>query len=248
MNKRVAALAVFALLCCSGAFSFANAERGGGGDRGGGDRGGGGGRDFGGGGGGGGGSRDFGGGDRGGGDRGGGQQQSRDNNAGQNRDWGNNNNNNGGGGGGDRGFNRDVPDNQIIKNKDGKVPGGGDKGWNSFNNRQFYRPTNFWSGGWTDPYGGVWRSGLYVANIVVGSIAIAGYWSGGCCGCGYFNYYAGNGYGAGVCGYCTFWNGYSCVGMSSYPGWDGSSCVDVSCSTCMYYDPSYGYCVYAPGC
>ena len=23
-------------------------------------------------------------------------------------------------------------------------------------------------------------------------------------------------------------------------GWDGSSCVDVTCSTCMYYDPSYG--------
>ena len=54
----------------------------------------------------------------------------------------------------------------------------------------------------------MWRSGLYVANIVVGSIAIAGYWSGGCCGCGYFNYYAGNGYPAGSCGYCTFWNGY----------------------------------------
>ena len=101
-----------------------------------------------------------------------------------------------------------MPDNQIIKNRDGKVPGGGDNGWSSFNSRQFYRPTNFWSGGWTDPYGGVWRSGLYVANIVVGSIAIAGYWSGGCCGCGYFNYYAGNGYGAGACGYCTFWNGY----------------------------------------
>jgi len=41
---------------------------------------------------------------------------------------------------------------------------------------------------------------IKVANIVVGSIAIAGYWSGGCAGCGYFNYYAGNGYGAGACG------------------------------------------------
>lgn len=52
------------------------------------------------------------------------------------------------------------------------------------------------------------KNSLLIANIVVNSIAIAGYWSGGCCGCGYFNYYGGNGYGAGVCGYCTFWNGY----------------------------------------
>ena len=59
-----------------------------------------------------------------------------------------------------------------------------------------------------DPYGCRWNNGLLIASIVVNSIAIAGYWSGGCCGCGYFNYYAGNGYGAGVCGYCTFWNGY----------------------------------------
>lgn len=28
--------------------------------------------------------------------------------------------------------------------------------------------------------------------------------------------------------------------QSQYPGWDGSQCVDVSCSACMYYDPSYG--------
>ena len=31
--------------------------------------------------------------------------------------------------------------------------------------------------------------------------------------------------------------------LSSKPpktGWDGSSCVNVDCSTCMYYDPSYG--------
>jgi len=60
----------------------------------------------------------------------------------------------------------------------------------------------------TDPYGCRWNNGLLIANIVVNSISISGYWSGGCCGCGYFHYYAGNGYGAGVCGYCTFWNGY----------------------------------------
>ena len=93
-------------------------------------------------------------------------------------------------------------------NRDGRVPGGGDRGYGSWNRPQFYRPTNFWTGGWTDPFGCRWNNGLLIANIVVNSIAIAGYWSGGCCGCGYFNYYGGSNYGAGVCGYCTFWNGY----------------------------------------
>ena len=130
--------------------------------------------------------------------------------------------------------NKDLPDNQIIVNRDGRVPGGGDRGYGSWNRPQFYRPTNFWSGGWSDPYGCRWTNGLLIANIVVNSIAIAGYWSGGCCGCGYFNYYGGNGYGPGVCGYCTFWNGYQCVGMNQYPGWNGGECIQQTCSTCMY--------------
>ena len=32
----------------------------------------------------------------------------------------------------------------------------------------------------------------------------------------------------------------SFIASKKKTGWDGSSCVDVTCSTCMYYDPSYG--------
>lgn len=28
--------------------------------------------------------------------------------------------------------------------------------------------------------------------------------------------------------------------MNQYPGWNGGECVQQTCSTCMYYDPSYG--------
>ena len=35
--------------------------------------------------------------------------------------------------------NKDMPDNQIIVNRDGRVPGGGDRGYNSWNRPQFYR-------------------------------------------------------------------------------------------------------------
>lgn len=67
-----------------------------------------------------------------------------------------------------------------------------------------FRPVNFWSGGWTDPFGCVWRGGLYVTNIVINSVTIFGWWTGGCIGCGVYQY---NG-GASSCDYCTFWNGY----------------------------------------
>ena len=55
--------------------------------------------------------------------------------------------------------NKDLPDNQIIVNRDGRVPGGGDRGYGSWNRPQFYRPTNFWTGGWTDPFGCRWTNG-----------------------------------------------------------------------------------------
>ena len=125
-------------------------------------------------------------------------------------------------------------------------PGGGPKGYAVWNHPQFYRPTNFWYGGWTDPFGCVWRNGLYIASITVNSIALFGWWSGGCCGCGQYYYNEGNSY----CGPCTFWNGYQCVGMDQWPGWNGQGgqCYNDNCQPCYYFDPSYGYCIQAPQC
>jgi len=113
--------------------------------------------------------------------------------------------------------NNEIPANQKTFNSFGQAPGGGPKGYNVWNRPQFYRPSNFWWGGWTDPFGCIWRNGLYVTNIVINSVAIYGWWTGGCCGCGRYYY---NG-GASYCGPCTFWNGYQ-VGHKARGGEDGS--------------------------
>lgn len=92
----------------------------------------------------------------------------------------------------------------ALKNKQGQAVGGGPKGSSALDNKQFSAlkasPGSFFSGASRDNFGNLWTNGLLTANLVVDSVAIAGYWSGGCVGCGQFWYNNGGS----SCPYCEF--------------------------------------------
>jgi len=78
----------------------------------------------------------------------------------------------------------------MLKNSAGQAVGGGPKGASLLDKKQFsgLRNAAFFSGGARDAFGNAFVGGLLIADIVVNSVNIAGYWSGGCVGCGQFYY------------------------------------------------------------
>ena len=138
-----------------------------------------------------------------------------------------------------------------MYNRDGRRPGGGDvniqiNNYNRFGRDlwwtpQWNRPWNFWTGGWNDPFGGLWKAGCYWTTLMW-----YGRRSGGALGCGNFIWDGGS------CPPCTYPCGGTqwvpnCCPISQYQGWTGT-CFESSCDNCFYFDPTYNACVAAPQC